>query len=677
MAKGKGKKGKKKKDDAEKDPNAVGEVDKTFYELQITDLNRKLARLRELTANLEDKNTELETKIAQLDEDRGDVIIFLKRQVSEKQNEAKELQERLVALQESKDSDEEMYEEKIKDMNEEYRIMKEQLTSEIKLITGKLNALEEFKIHRDELMQKFLDQEKQIEEQEIRHKRTLYEAEKMFIMSKDTIKREMEKRILEMAADFQQANEIRIASTTQRAIRENIALNNEMERFIRRLQQLTSENEILKRKNIDLRLNCDLYQTERNSALGNATLQKGIITQLRGTYRQQCVSLERCNNEVKELTEMKHELNMKSRDIVNLQYKIRVLEQNLHATKCKEHAAKHLLNTAEAKTTQLKGVLFEAIDAIEEAIEIRPDIDEAEKHASRETLLHQLFKLLREGKIEVVRCESEDTIETIAAAYLKGDLGFVPKPLPVKKQPPLKLHRDTQIGQSLTLLKIDLESDEGSPTPSPVESATSHYSYQMSIEDEYLTEETEEEEEAKVEIESDVSLGLISSKTKAAMSQIEDIEKHEGEAESKFDTDQLETYKQETTYKSSRPEMTSQLESTSKTFSKTDTSSKHKVTSRTITTDSKHSVKSGVKIKSGKVTPSSEKISTLKLTSSTAKMSSSGTKMPTSVTKITTSGTKLTTSGIKLTTSTTKATSSTKTLPSKHQISEATETDDT
>lgn len=450
MAKGKGKKGKKPQEEVKADPNAVSEVDKTFYELQITDLNRKLARLRELTANLEEKNTELEQKYVQLDEDRADVIAYLKKQLTEKQNEASELQERLLALQEAKENEKLKFDEKVKDMDEEYRIMKEQLTSEIKLITGKLNALEEFRIHRDELMKKFVDQEKAIEEQEIRHKRTLYEAEKMYIMSKDTIKKDMEKRIIELAKDFQKANEIRIAATTHRIIRENIAINNEMHKLQEIIERLTHENEDFKLKNRSLKQNCDLYTTERNMALGKSKIHRGVIDQLKTKYTKLYTDVQDFKSEVDGARQKEKELYASKKEIENLSYKIRVLEQNLHATQCETFAAKKMLNDADNKAKQLRSILFESVEAIEQSLKVSlTEADESEKYSKRESLLYYLLRLINEGHKEIIRCESTDTIESVKAAYIRGDLGFVPKLTPSGKRVALKLNTDTQIGKSL------------------------------------------------------------------------------------------------------------------------------------------------------------------------------------------------------------------------------------
>ena len=52
------------------------------------------------------------------------------------------------------------------------------------MLEGKLNSLEEWRLARLDLMRKFEEQEKQMSEQEKKHKEALYEAEKELILGK-------------------------------------------------------------------------------------------------------------------------------------------------------------------------------------------------------------------------------------------------------------------------------------------------------------------------------------------------------------------------------------------------------------------------------------------------------------------------------------------------------------
>lgn len=106
----------------EKDPNALSEVDKTFYELTIADLNKKLTRQRQLTTELQERNDELGQNFRTLDEDRADVIQYLKRISLEKAIEVTEIEERLVALQEARVDEVGKFEKTIVQMEQDKKV---------------------------------------------------------------------------------------------------------------------------------------------------------------------------------------------------------------------------------------------------------------------------------------------------------------------------------------------------------------------------------------------------------------------------------------------------------------------------------------------------------------------------------------------------------------------------
>ena len=90
--KGKGKKkggkGKEKKEDGPPPPKVAGEeeplseLSRQFYMVQIKDLEERVGRYQERCAGLQVSNEELQSKLAQQEEDQGQVIQFLKKKVS-------------------------------------------------------------------------------------------------------------------------------------------------------------------------------------------------------------------------------------------------------------------------------------------------------------------------------------------------------------------------------------------------------------------------------------------------------------------------------------------------------------------------------------------------------------------------------------------------------------------
>lgn len=146
--------------------------------------------------------------------------------------------------------------------------------------------MDEFRAQRNDLMAKFEDQEKRMEDQEARHKKALYDAERKFIVGKDVLKKEMENRIIHLATEFQKNTDMRIAATTQRVIRDNIALNNEFDLIFETLQRCENENDEFKKNDKKLTITLDILEEQNRTVVGRTNLHKKIIHQLSNEHNR-------------------------------------------------------------------------------------------------------------------------------------------------------------------------------------------------------------------------------------------------------------------------------------------------------------------------------------------------------------------------------------------------------
>ncbi|XP_066252051.1 cilia- and flagella-associated protein 157 [Euwallacea similis] len=447
MAKAKKGKGKKKKV-KEEDPNALTEVDKTFYELTIADLNRKLARLRSLTQELELKTEELHQDLDKNEEDKSDIITFLKRMLQEKTCEVSELEERITAMQETRQTETEQFEMKIAKMEQEFKQMHEQLTSENKLLEGKLSSLEEFRSQRDELMRKFYNQEKKMESQEKRHQSEMYKIERKFIISKDKLKKDVEARLLQLSTEFHDASELRIAATTHRVIRENITVNNEFDNMLQIHQKLYRDFCSLKTKGIVLRQEAKLHEAEKNKCLSKVLAQVKIIEEI--TKKNECLikELGRYKKYEAEIGEARESIKKDQDVIVNLEYKVRLLEQNLHKIKCDNYALETEVSHLKFENERLDDILMEGVSCIKETLMIPTGSATSIRSSRRESMLNTLFSLLSKGHERRMKKLSLETVSSADSIYALGDLGFVPKPADPRSTAQTCRNMSSQVGAS-------------------------------------------------------------------------------------------------------------------------------------------------------------------------------------------------------------------------------------
>ncbi|KAI8421982.1 hypothetical protein MSG28_009888 [Choristoneura fumiferana] len=409
--------------------HAFSEVDKTFLELQLAEANRKVARLRSAVDEYELRNEELQKAYDKLDEDRADIIAYLKKTLNLKSEENNELKDKVKGLEETRDIENAQFKETVNELERNFTIMKDQLTSENKLLAGKLNTLEEFRAIRDDLMRKFEKQEQDFKDQEMKYKRIIYDAEKKFVIGKDKLKKEMEGRLLQLAQDFQDATELRIAASTHRVIRENIAINNELDSILTTQAKLADQNERYKESERAAKVAMELAEEERDKAINKNVVQLKVIDQL--TTALQNIKKERALFEKRnyDLDVLQSKIQHLTKENSNLTLQVRILEQNLHGKLNDQNRVLVEASKIEKERTKLKNILKEAATAIQAALKLDQwaITDKTRTVMDRQTLLSRLLDIVTQYK-DTLRAESMDTLASLGKVYEEGDLGFVPKP---------------------------------------------------------------------------------------------------------------------------------------------------------------------------------------------------------------------------------------------------------
>lgn len=308
-----------------------------------------------------------------------------------------------------------------------YKMMHDNLSSEIKLLTGKLNSMEEFRLQRDDLMAKFDTQEQEIKEQAKKHKAILYEMERKVILDKERMRKDVENKLLELSTEFTKTSDLRVAASTQRLVRENIALNNDMDRMMFTLDQLQKENEEMKKKHKDIAGQYEVSVAEKQRLIKTAEQQLEIIEKLAVEYENQ-KDLSEYLKDIRRAHEAARKMTRDNRDELNdCKERIRVLEQEIHKTNCDKDQLKLETMYHRGEFDRVSNIIKQVRSTVKTAICGEKDQSDPVLHESqRRNLLTDLLNILNDLE-KHSRKPSLENVSSVTDFYTQGDLGIIPK----------------------------------------------------------------------------------------------------------------------------------------------------------------------------------------------------------------------------------------------------------
>ncbi|KAK7802733.1 hypothetical protein U0070_007176 [Myodes glareolus] len=458
---GKKKKGGKKDTSAavKSEKSTLVEELKEFYHKQIQDLEDRLARYQRKWDELAVQEKLFRQEFEQLANNKREIVAFLKRTLNQRVDEITDLNDQLQSLQLAKEMEKDAFEAQLAQVRHEFQETKDQLTTENIALGGKLAALEEFRLQKEELTDRYLLLEEQLQKQESEYKDYVYNLEKKSVLDKDRLRKEIIQRVNLVATEFRKVATNQMWETTRRAILENNNVTLQLSWVTQQGVQLLQENEQLRSIKDKLCQQVELLESTQEIMARNSKGHKKVILMLTEKCRQQRQGTEEAEQLRLLLSQLEQNFQQLQEDNQTLRSDKDQLEQQLREQRVEVNQLQEKLTEEEKVRVKLETVLAQATSLLQDIVQMRTDAEDGDFDVvfqlQRKEMLQQLLALLSSAVLSkaqfIVGCHQDkqsqgppkesqlstqisrkgatSLLQKLSAitTYKPGDLGLVPR----------------------------------------------------------------------------------------------------------------------------------------------------------------------------------------------------------------------------------------------------------
>ncbi|XP_030391069.1 cilia- and flagella-associated protein 157 isoform X1 [Gopherus evgoodei] len=398
-----------RKEDAAKEARPDGKAEqplaehsREFYLLQIRDLEKRLARYQRKWDEMRVNETLFRVEYDQMANDNKEIVAFLKKTLNQRVDEIADLNDQLLSLQQAKESEKDAFEAQLAQVRHEFQETKDQLTSENMLLSGKLAALEEFRIQKDDLLGKFAALEEQLKKQEEDHKEYIYNLERKAVLDKDRLKKEMMQRVNMVAAEFRKVSNSQMAETTKRTIRENVAINVQLAKMSDRSYDLIQENDMLKEAQAEMQKQLEMLEHNEKQMAKNSLGNQKMIWMLTNKCKEQQVLVDEYKQQKEAMQQLKEAHEMLQKENQALRQELKELKEEVRGKMVEGQSQAKLLEEEQKLRKNAERILNQAVQALKDLLQERPSDEENGDFDMMFQLRHQemlrsLLGLLRQA----------------------------------------------------------------------------------------------------------------------------------------------------------------------------------------------------------------------------------------------------------------------------------------
>ncbi|TKC38088.1 hypothetical protein EI555_002020, partial [Monodon monoceros] len=445
----------KKKKGGKKDPSLankpmempISEEIREFYHIQIRDLEDRLARYQQKWDELAVQEKLFRQEFEQLANNKKEIVAFLKRTLNQRVDEITNLNEQLQSLQLAKEMEKDAFETQLAQVRHEFQETKDQLTTENIILGGKLAALEEFRLQKEELTEKFMLLEDQLRKQENEHKDYVHALEKKSALDADRLKKEIIQRVNVVATEFRKVATSQMGDTTKRAIMENNTMTLQLAKISRQGMQLLQENEQLRGNQDNLCRQLELLENSQKVMARHSRGHQKIILMLTEKCREQQQGTAEAKQLRLLLSQLEQSLTQLQKDNQALRSQREQLNLQLERQQAEGQRLQQELAEEQKVRASLETALAQATTFLQDIVQMQPDKEDGDfdvvfQLQCKEMLKHLLVMLssamvLSPQMAVSPRRESQSCgpPKERVTPYQLGDLGLVPRRIHIPPNP--------------------------------------------------------------------------------------------------------------------------------------------------------------------------------------------------------------------------------------------------
>ncbi|KAL0979604.1 hypothetical protein UPYG_G00187190 [Umbra pygmaea] len=456
--------------------DVLSEGGTNFYRSQIRDLEEQLEKYQHKCDELEVQQKDFTSRYCTIEKEKKDIVLYLKRSLAQKENELTYLSESLVGLQQAKDAEKESSELQLNQLRKEFQEKQDKVTSENKVLAGKIAALDEFRVQKEQMIGLLQGLEEQLEKQSQEHKKVTDSLEKKAVLDNDRLKNEMQQHVAAVAAEFRRLSDKNIPETTMRAIHENLSVTAQLSQLSERCKELLEENDDLRKTEKQTRREKEISQDLLNHMTRKSVSNEKVI----GLLTEKCQQMQ---SELEEHRRAQEDHQNCQKDHVSLLAELDALRHSQASVleeSRKNHAEADRLGAELQEQKEVRGnletILHTVAFTLKQALKEVPEEEdsEVEKMFRKNQMMQKLLAVLESapllGTNFIPDEESSNQLKTSPGTestipqvshYKTGDLGLVPRQTlnyskilskigPLSKSTRFQLHRKALSPQKKT-----------------------------------------------------------------------------------------------------------------------------------------------------------------------------------------------------------------------------------